>query len=216
MKMDDFFLVLGSQNLSHLEKKSGISRQALHNALKTHNMKLDNLQSVAKAMQYKLEFSPLKTERNLLGSLSRYGVPVAHSREGTLTFAETVGESLLRSRQDAAYETFVPFLLAENPNLVEPLKLAAKAFELNQVNALGYFVEMAHTFRPFQVFEKLLSLLSPAKSLEKEFLVVSEKTHFPELFEKNELALKWNLRVRGTVQNHLQRWEKWAQSQKTK
>ncbi|MEZ0391418.1 MAG: hypothetical protein ACAH59_04335 [Pseudobdellovibrionaceae bacterium] len=216
MKMAEFFYTLKSQNLSHLEKKAGVSRQALHSAVKSHNMKLENLRSVAKAMHLDVEFAPLRNEENLLGSLAYYGVPVAHSKDGNLKFEDAVQESLQKAREDGAYETFVPYLLAKNVHLVDPLKLAAKGYESNQVNVLGYFVEMANELRAHPTFERLLQLLTVAKNPQKEFLVLTNRTNFPELFEKNHFALKWNLKVRGTVQDHLQRWKKWAQSQKSK
>lgn len=216
MKKAEFFSELKKHNLTHLESSSGVSRQALHNALKSQNMKLDNLQSVAKAMKYDLAFLPLKNETNVLGSLAHFGVPVAHSKDGTLSFEDTVQESLLKARTDGAYETFVPYALVKNVKRSNPLLLAAKAFEVNQVNALGYFVELAHKFRSHESFAKLLEVLKPAKNPVKEFLVMNEKTNFPELFEKNHLALKWNLKTRGTVDDHLGRWEKWEQSQKNR
>ena len=177
-------------------------------------MQLENVESVAKAMHLNVEFVPDKTEDNLLASLARFDVPVAHTKDGNLEFGDVVKESLGRSRKDGAYETYVPFLLAKNASKVDPLKLAAKAFEVGQVNVLGYFVEMARVFRPHSKFDHLLKLLAVAKNPQNEFLVLTEKTHFPELFEKNKLALKWNLKVRGTVDDHMQRWEKWAKSQK--
>lgn len=214
MKTTDFFSTLQLQNLSQLEKKASVSRQSLHSALKSHNMKLENLRSVAKAMHLDVEFTPVRTETNLLASLARYGVPVAHTKDGNLPFDDVVQDSLLRAREDGAYETFVPFLLAKNVRLVDPLKLAAKAFESNQVNTLGYFVEMANEFKPHSRFEQLLRLLTVAKQTQKKFLVLKTKSLFPELFEKNHFAMKWNLMVRGTVQDHLQRWTKWEQLQK--
>lgn len=71
---------------------------------------------------------------------------------------------------------------------------------------------MAQAFRPHEKFSFMLKLLEPARSPNEEFLVPTTKTHFPELFLKNTLANKWNLKVRGSVDDHLQRWEKWAQS----
>ena len=215
MRMKEFFSELKSKNLSHLEKKAGVSRQALHSALKSHNMKLENLRLVANAMLLDVEFSPVRTEENLLGSLARFGVPVAHSKDGNLQFDMTVAEGLLYSRKDGAYESFIPFLLIKNSMLVQPLKLAAKAFESDQVNVLGYFVEMAHQYRPDDRFESLIKLLAVAKKPKKEFLVLENKSQYIELFEKNHLALKWNLLVRGTVKDHMQRWEKWDQSPKS-
>ena len=210
MRTAEFFSELKSQNLSQLEESAGVSRQALHNALKSHNMKLDNLTSVAKAMKLEVEFMPRKTEDNLLASLARWGVPVAHSNDGNLELEDVVEESLKRARKDGAYESFVPYLLVQNANKLNPLKLAARGFSSNQVNVLGYFTEMAHNFRPHPNFEKLLELLTVAKSPQQEFLVVSNKSNFPELFQKNQHALNWNLLVRGSVQDHTQRWEKWA------
>lgn len=210
--MSEFFSQLEKQNLSALEHKAGISRQALHNALKSHNMKLLNLNSVAKAMQFDVVATPLRTESNLLASLAKYGVPVAHTKDGTLSFAEVVQKALVKAREDGAYETFLPYLLATNGDKLEPLKLAAKAFEVNQVNVLGYFTEMANLFKPSAALEELLRLLAPAQNNQTEFLVLATRSNFPELFEKNQLALKWNLKVRGTVQDHLDRWEKWVQS----
>ena len=63
-------------------------------------------------------------------------------------------------------------------------------------------------------FKEALKLLEPAKFSKKEYLVLSTKSHFPELFEKNDLALKWNLKTRAGVDVHLQRWVKWDQLHK--
>ncbi|PWU17146.1 MAG: hypothetical protein C5B49_09460 [Bdellovibrio sp.] len=177
-------------------------------------MRLDNLKVVAKAMHFEVEFIPAKTEDNVLASLARFGVPVAHSKGGNLSFEDTVKESLLKAREDGAYEAFVPFLLVKSATRVNPLRLAAKGFEANQVNTLGYFVEMANVFRRHPRFGRLLDLLTAAKNPQTEFLLTTNKTGFPELFEKNHLALKWNLKVRGTVEDHMRRWAKWAKSPK--
>jgi hypothetical protein len=36
---------------------------------------------------------------------------------------------------------------------------------------------------------------------------VNALAYFAELFLKNPLALKWNFKVRGTPEDHFQRWE---------
>jgi hypothetical protein len=212
MKTAEFFNKLKSENLSQLEKDSHVSRQALHSASKSRNMKLDNLSSVAKALNFQIVLTPRLTEENLMSSLALLGAPLAHSKNGTLSLYESVSEALKRSREDGVYESLVPYVLWKNVDQLNPLKLVAKAYSTNQVNVLGYFIEMAHAFRPHEKFSFILKLLEPAKSLTEEFLVSSTKTHFPELFLKNKLAIKWNLKVRGSVDDHLQRWEKWAQS----
>ncbi len=209
-----FFNKMDSQNLSELERRTGVSRQALHNALKTHNMKLDNLSAVANAMNLSIHFRPRASEENLLSSLVRWGAPLAHSRGGTFSLNETVEEALKSSRKDGVYESLVPYLLVRNLSRLDPLALAAAAFRTKEVNTLAYFTEMANAFRPNAKFEFLLRLLNPAKNLNEEFLVKSTRSHFPELFLKNPLALKWNLKVRGTPEDHFQRWEKWENSQK--
>ncbi|MBC7753666.1 MAG: hypothetical protein H7Z71_05475 [Moraxellaceae bacterium] len=215
MKTLDFFTQLKSQNLSHLEKETGLSRQALHNAVKTKNMKLDNLTTVAQALNFKVEFTPRLTEENLLSSLVKWGAPLAHSNEGNLSLEMSVQESLKRARGDGVYETLLPYVLHCNVKNLNPLKIVAAAFNANQVNVFGYFVEMARKFHPHEKFDEMLKLLEPAKSIPVEFLVLSTKSRFPELFDKNTLALKWNLKVRGQVQDHLQRWEKWEQFRKS-
>ena len=214
MKTAEFFKTLRTHNLSHLEKDTGVSRQALHNALKTHNMKLDNLSAVAKALHLKVEFNPVTNEENLMSSLARWGAPLAHSKDGNLSLNDCVREALKRARQDGVYETLLPYVLCLNVEKLNPLTLAASAFSVNQVNVLGYFVDLAHYFRPNTKFQYLLKLLEPAKSNNKDYLVLSTKSHFPELFEKNKLALKWNLKVRGNAEDHLQRWDKWEKSLK--
>lgn len=214
MNSTDFFKTLKSQNLSHLEKDIGVSRQALHNALKTHNMKLDNLSIVAKALNLKVEFIPITNEENVMSSLAKWGAPLAHSKNGNLSVEDCVRETLNLARHDGIYESLLPYVLYLNVKNINPLKLAATAYMENQVNVLGYFVELAHLFRPNAKFQFLLRLLEPAKSDDKEFLVLSTKSHFPEMFEKNKLALKWNLKVRGNEHDHLLRWEKWEKSLK--
>lgn len=215
MRTTEFFSKLKEQNLSRLETKTGLSRQSLHNALNTHNMKLENLVPLAKAMNLELRFESVKSEDNILASLAKFGVPVAHSKDGNLSFEELVKESVLRSRVDGAYETFVPFLLAQHADDFDPLKVAAQGYASGQVNALGYFAEMANQFKPSSNLNRLLELLRVAKINQDEFLVTTNKTYFPELFEKNKVARQWNLKVRGTVEDHMERWEKWERSRKT-
>ncbi len=214
MKTTEFFNTLKTHNLSHVERDTGVSRQALHNALKTHNMKLDNLTAVAKALRLKVEFTPVTNEENLMSSLARLGAPLAHSKDGNLSLDDCVRETLKFARHDGVYETLLPYVLCLNVEKLNPLTLAASAFTANQVNVLGYFVDLANRFHPSVKFQRLLKLLEPAKSNEKEFLVLSTKSQFPELFKKNELALEWNLKVRGTVADHLNRWDKWEKSLK--
>lgn len=212
MNTTEFFNKLKSENLSKLEKDSHVSRQALHSASKNRNMKLDNLSSVAKALNFQVVITPRRTEENLMSSLALLGAPLAHSKNGTLSLTECVGEALKRARQDGVYESLVPYVLWQNVDQMNPLHLVAEAYSVNQVNVFGYFVELAQAFRPHEKFSYMLKLLEPAQSTNVEFLVPTTKTHFPELFLKNNLAVKWNLKVRGSVDDHLQRWEKWAQS----
>lgn len=214
MEVAAFFKKLEAQNLTELERKTGLTRQALHNARRTKNMKLDNLKSVARAMNFRIDFQAVTNESNLLSSLVDLGVPVANSGGGTLSFDETVAEGLMASRKDGVYESFVPYLLVVNVEKMDPLALAAAAFRVKEVNPLGYFAEMANAFHPHPCFETLLRLLEPAKDSSRAFLVRDKKALFPELFEKNPLALKWNLKVRGTPENHFERWRKWQRSQK--
>lgn len=215
METSEFFARLRRECLSELERKTGVTRQALHNARKTRNMKLDNLKVLARAMNLQVQMKPLTTEDNLLSSLVEFGVPVAHSQGGTFSLSQTVGEGLKASRVDGAYETFLPYLLIRNVKKLDVLALAAEAFQNKQVNALGYFTEMANAFSPNAQFETLLRLLKPAKNDRREFLVQGTKSLFLELFMKNSFALKWNLLVRGSAENHFERWKKWQASQES-
>ncbi len=212
MNTTEFFNKLKLENLSQLEKDSHVSRQALHAASKNRNMKLDNLSSVAKALNFQVTLTPSLTEENLMSSLALLGAPVAHSKNGTLSLTECMREALRKARYDGVYESLVPYVLWKNIDKLNPLNLVAEALSTNQVNVFGYFVEMAQAFRPHEKFSFMLKLLEVAKSPTEEFLVTTTKTHFPDLFSKNTLAAKWNLRVRGTANDHLQRWEKWVQS----
>ncbi len=214
MKTANFFAELQNENLSHLEKRAGVSRQALHSAVKTKNMKLDNLQSVAKALNYTVEVVPNLTEENLLSSLVRWGAPLAHSKDGNLSLELTVSRSLKSARKDGLYESVVPYVLALNAHRLNPLTLVGLAYQHNQVSVLGYFAEAADQFRPHPNLQTVVRLLEPGKSRDRELLVLSTKMNFPELFERNLLALKWNLWVRGNLGDHLSRWKKWERSQK--
>jgi hypothetical protein len=209
-----FFTELKSQNLSRLEKQAGVSRQALHGAIKTKNMRLDNLQAVAKALNYSVEVVPHLTEENLLSSLVQWGAPLAHSKGGNLSLEWTLAEALKKARVDGLYESVVPYVLSINVDRLHPELLVGLAYQNEQVNVLGYFVEAANHFRPHAKLGYVLKLLEAGKRPNKEPLVLSTKLNFPELFQKNKLALKWNLWVRGDFADHLSRWEKWDRSQK--
>ena len=214
MKANLFFKELKKQNLTQLEKSTDLSRQALHGALKSKNMQLKNLETVAQAMNYQVVLLPTETEENVLASLKKWGAPVAHSSDGTLDLEHTVLAAIKFSRKVGLYESLVPYVLVKNVSTLNLLKLMGLALQENQVYVLGYFVEMANSFRTHPKLVQLLEFLSPMKGHKRETLVVSEKVNFPELFEKNSVALNWNLLVRGTLEDHLQRWGKWEKSQK--
>jgi hypothetical protein len=208
-----FFQTLKSQNLSKLELRSKVTRQALHNALKTKNMKLDNLSSVAKAMNFKVELVPLLSEDNVLASLAKRGAPLAHSADGNLPLEVALAESCKLARQDGLYESVVPYVLAKNADQFEANELVGLALQNGQAPVLGYFVELANMFRPHVNLRKMLKLLVPTKLETKELLVITTRINFPEVFEKNLVAQKWNWLVRGTVDDHFSRWVKWERSQ---
>jgi hypothetical protein len=214
MNTTEFFKHLKKENLSKLEKRAGVSRQALHQALHTQNMKLVNLNSLAKALDLRVELSPVPSEENLLASLARYGAPLAHSRGGSLSLEEALAESLNWSRRDGLYESVVPFVLIKNAKQLNVKKMVGLAYQNDQVNVLGYFAEMAQQYRSHGNLQMLLDLLVPGKESAKELLLLKTRMNFPELFERNPFAAKWNLWVRGRFADHRDRWEKWEESQK--
>lgn len=214
MKADLFFRELEKQNLSQLERSTDLSRQALHAALKSKNMQLKNLESVAKAMNYQVVMLPSQTEENVLASLKKWGAPVAHSADGTLDLENAVVAAMKLSRKEGLYESLTPYVLVRNVSRLKLLRLMGLAMQEDCVQVLGYFVDMANAFHPQAKFEKLLELLLPMRPEKKEMLVLSEKANFPELFGKNQAALRWNLLVRGRLEDHLHRWEQWEKSHK--
>ncbi len=182
--------------------------------MKTKNIKLDNLRSVAKAMNYKIELVPSLNEDNFLSSLVNWGAPLAHSGGGNLTLEVTVIEACKQARKDGIFESVVPFVLAKNAPNLNVNELVGLAFQNNQANVLGYFAELAHLFYPHSNLQKIIKLVESSKTEKRELLVTTTKMNFPELFERNAIALKWNLLVRGNVKDHLDRWSQWEQSQK--
>lgn len=214
MEAVQFFKKLKDQNLSKLEGEARVSRQALHNAVKSKNMKLDNLSSVAKAMNYKVELTPVLSEENLLGSLVKWGAPLAHSAEGNLPLEATIVEASRRAREDGLFESLVPYVLATNAQDLKPNELVGLSFLNDQAAVVGYFAEVANLFRQNNKLQQVSLLLERGKRDGRELLVKTTKMNFPELFEKNMVAIKWNLLVRGNLQDHLDRWNKWEQSLK--
>jgi hypothetical protein len=214
MNAAKFFQELQHQNLSALERQTKVTRQALHNALKTRNMKLDNLSTVAGAMNYQVELVPSLQEHNVLASLVKYGAPLAHSNDGNLPLELAVTEACKLSRKDGFYESVVPYVLAKNANCLKEYDLVGLAFQNNQPNVLGYFAELANMFRANTRLQKLMRLLDAGKPDTEELLVLTTQMNFPEMFTKNQAALNWKLLVRGNPEEHFNRWNKWEQSQK--
>lgn len=215
MDPKDFFEMLKDKNLTEVEERSGVSRQALYGAMKSQNMKLSNLSSVADSLDLEVQVVPSESEENLLKSLKRFGAPVTHDFGGNLSLESAVALGLKMARKDAYYESVVPYVLALNAELLDANKLLGLALTDDQVNVLGYFCELAYAFKPNQKLKKFLASLNSFKKTETELLVLKEKVNFPELFSKNHLALKWNLLTRGTEQDHLERYKKWQQLRKS-
>lgn len=127
------------------------------------------------------------------------------------------GSSLQASKQerkDGLFESIAPFVLVKNAPNLKVNELVGLAFQNNQASVLGYFAELALLFYVHPNLQKIIKLVESSKTEKKELLVTTTKINFPELFERNAIALKWNLLVRGNVKDQLDRWSKWEQSQK--
>ncbi|HEY8269879.1 MAG TPA: hypothetical protein VIG33_03260 [Pseudobdellovibrionaceae bacterium] len=213
-----FFKKLGSENLSELERKTDLSRRALGSAKKTHNMKLENLEVLADAMGFSVQFLPQESEDNVLLSLKRFGAPLAHESGGNLDLTEALVCGMNLARQDGLYESIVPYVMAQNSQKLHPLDILSKVhLRGDHMKVVGYFAEMANHFKPHPHLAELMRLAQVFNPdlKQKELLLKKEKVNFPELFEKNKTALRWGLLTRGSERDHLERWAKWQQSRKS-
>jgi len=218
MNTKAFFKNLGMQNLSELERKTDLSRRALGSAKKSHNMKLDNLENLAEALGLSLNFVPVADEENVLSSLKRFNAPLAHETGGNLDLAQALVASFKFARTEGLYESVVPYVMAVNAKNLNPRDLVALThLENGEVAVLGYFAQMANEFSSHPHLTELVKLADSfrEKKPKKETLLKNEKVNFVELFEKNRVALRWGFLVRGTVKDHLDRWNKWQLLQKT-
>jgi hypothetical protein len=218
MNTKAFFKNLGKQNLSELERKTSLSRRALGSAKKSHNMKLDNLENLAEALGLSLNFVPVTDEENVLSSLKRFEAPLAHKAGGNLDLGQALVASFKFARIEGLYESVVPYVMAVNANNLNPRNLVAMTqLENGEVAVLGYFAQMANEFSPHPHLTELVTLaaLFHEQKPKKETLIKNEKVNFVELFEKNRVALRWGFLARGTLKDHLDRWNKWQLLQKT-
>ncbi len=214
MNSREFFKKLDQQNKSQLERKSGLSRQAVVDAVRSKNLKLKNLERLAQHMDLKLVFEPSSSESNVLSSLEKFGAPVTSGTEGNLPLELALAYALKLSHKDGLYESLLPFVLATNANDLDLEYLTASAVLQKEAGTLGYFVSMANAFLPNQNLKTLKSYLEPFKLKVEQTLLMNEKVNFPEMFRKNKFALEWKLLVRGKFEDHLARWNKWLNFQK--
>ncbi len=214
MNSNEFFKKLDLQNKSQLERKTGLSRQAVVDAVRSKNLKLKNLERLVQHMDLKLVFEPSASETNVLSSLKKFGAPVTAETDGNLPLELALAYALKLSHKDGLYESLLPFVLATNANDLDLEYLTASAVLQKEAGTLGYFVSMANAFLPNQKLKTLKSYLEPFKFKDERTLLKEEKVNFPEMFRKNKFALEWKLLVRGKFEDHLARWDKWLSFQK--
>jgi len=214
MNTNEFFELLDDQNKADLSRKSGLSRQAVFDALKTRNFKLQTLKRVARNLNLEVSLKPLESEGNVLASLAKFGSVSGQDEPGTLDLEESLAAGLFFVHSSGLLESLLPYVLALNAKKLNVTRLFALSLLREEAATLGYLVGMASKFKPHANLEKLKSLCVPFKFSSETPLLKNQVANFPEILRKNDVAREWNVLARGTVKDHLDRWEKWQRSQK--
>lgn len=213
--MDLDFVVenLKNTNLSEVMRETKVSRQTLYNVLQNKNT---TKETVTKLVDYFYK----KNNAEVYQNLKFYGAPLFENAKKTYSLEQTLFYALNLSRNDGLVESVLPYVLYKNRSVVNLKFLYRKCMKEDLDNLLGYYLEVSTKFRSNKNFEKFLKYMKELCDHQTLQPVPLGKRKVPEYarsaYTQNEVALSWGLLVRGELNHHLERFEKWAALEKQK
>jgi transcriptional regulator with XRE-family HTH domain len=206
--------LIRSYGPNRLSRDSGISRQGIYRLISERNPRYETLDKIAMALQIDLDITKaLPTTDDIYSSLKFHGAPLrARETKKPLSLEETIARGISISRTDGLIISIVPFLLFKKADKVNIPSLIALCDGLGEVQALGYYADIANTFRPNKKLAKLVDVLDDLPFKQE---LLSKNTRMTESLKKlikiieNPIAKKWKFITIDSLAHHFERYDKW-------
>jgi hypothetical protein len=199
---------------NRLSKDSGVSRQGIYRLMSEKNPRYKTLEKISVPLKIDLDLTrQLSTTDEIYSSLKFHGAPIrTKSTKTPLPLEEALAQGIALSRLDGFISSIVPYLLFKKAKELNIPHLIALCDNLGECQALGYYSDIANTFRPNLKLNRMSDLLSDTHYKQEP---LSKNTRLTESLKRlahisnNPIAKKWKLLTIDNLEHHLERYNKW-------
>ena len=199
---------------SRLAKESGISRQGIYRFLTERNPRYETLEKITSVLHIDFDLArELPTTDDVYSSLKFYGAPIStNPTDIPLPLEESLAHGIVHSRTDGFISSIIPYLLFKKADELNTSHLIALCDVLGESRTLGYYADMANSFRPNKKLARLVDLLSDLHFEQEQLFKNTKKTESLKILAKtvnNPIAKKWKFLTIDSLDHHLERYKKW-------
>jgi hypothetical protein len=220
MNIEQLVEHLKKQNLTEIERATGVRRQSIYALFEKHTMQIDTLNKLLKYLNLENSFERKISTEKIYMNMRYYGAPINNKAEKSLSLEDTLASAIRISQSDDFIASTIPYVIAINYSNLNLTKLFQECAKKDKVRLMGFYLNLAYEFVPNSETKTFLDLLTQMYQFNKQPWE-SATLNMPSLsiqshYMQNPIALKWKVYSAGKLEDHLKRWHKWIQLQKTK
>jgi hypothetical protein len=211
---------LKKQNLTEIERATGVRRQSIYALFNKHTMQLDTLNKLLSYLDLENTFDRHISTEDVYKNMRNYGAPINSKGEESLSLEDTLASAIALSQSDDFIASTIPFVIAINYQKLDLTKLFQECVKKDKVRLLGFYLNLALEFMPnSEVSVFIDSLYKMYKFNQQPWETATSKFPSPTIqphYTQNPVATKWRVYSAGKLEDHIDRWRKWMRLQKTK
>ena len=220
MNIDQLVEHLKKQNLTEIERATGVRRQSIYALFQKHTMQLDTLNKLLHYLDLENSFERHVSTEEIYKNMRYYGAPINNKAEKSLSLEDTLASAIEISQADDFIASTIPYVIANNYSTLNLIKLFQECVKKDKVRLMGFYLNLACEFVPNNEAKTFLEMVSNMYKFNKQhWESATLKIPSPSIqshYMQNPIALKWKVYSAGKLEDHIKRWHKWIQLRKTK
>lgn len=220
MNIEQLVEHLKKQNLTEIERATGVRRQSIYALFHKHNMQLDTLNKLLDYLDLENSFERHISTEEVYMNMRYYGAPINNKAEQSLSLEDTLASAIGLSQSDDFIASTIPYVIAKNYEALNLTKLFQECVKKDKVRLMGFYLNLAYEFIPNNEVKTFLEMVSKMYKFNKQqWESATLKVPSPSIqshYMQNPVAVKWKVYSAGKLEDHIERWRKWMKLQKTR
>ena len=219
MNIEQLVEHLKKQNLTEIERATGVRRQSIYALFQKHTMQLDTLNKLLNYLDLENSFEKHNSTEEIYMNMRYYGAPINSKAEKSLSVEDTLASAIGISQSDDFIASTIPYVIAINYSTLSLTKLFQECAKKNKVRLMCFYLNLAYEFVHNNEVKTFLDSVSKmykfgGQAWESATLKIPS-AGIQSHYRQNPIAVKWKVYSAGKLEDHIDRWRKWMKLQKT-